>query len=76
MSWKRPRRNGTDQGKKWEKLNPAGKGIEFDASHADPNGYAERNFVGGEPTREAQYEAAREEQKRQQEERTKGRHRK
>lgn len=70
MSWKLPRRNGTDQGKQFDRMNPTERATEFDASHADPAGYARRNFTGQEPTRDAQYQAAREEQKRQQ-----GRHR-
>lgn len=74
MSWQLPRRNGTDQGKQFDRMNPTEKAAEFDASHDDPQAYADRNFVGGEPTRDAQYEAARGAQ-REEQERTRGRHR-
>lgn len=72
MGWKLPRMNGTDAGKPFDRLLPTDKAAEFDASHEDPTGYAQRNFTGQVPTKEQQYEAAREEQKEQQ----KGRHRK
>lgn len=75
--WSPPRRNGTDQGKQFDRMNPTEKAAEFDASDVDPRAYAERNFAGGQPTRDAQYQAAREEQQRQAEEtRKQGRHRK
>lgn len=72
MSWKLPRVHGTDQGKPFDRMTPEQKATEFDASHEDPTGYADRNFTGSTPTKEQQYEAAREVQKEQQE---RGRHR-
>lgn len=74
--WSPPRRNGTDQGKQFDRMNPTEKAAEFDASDVDPQAYADRNFVGGEPTRDAQYQVAREAQLAEQEETRKGRHRK
>ena len=58
MSWKLPRRNGTDQGKKFDRMTPEQKAAEFDASDADPRGYAERNFAGNPSTGNAQRIAA------------------
>jgi hypothetical protein len=40
-SAKEPR---TDQGKGFGEMSPEEKGREFDSSHSDPKGYADRNF--------------------------------
>lgn len=55
----------TDAGKPFKDLTPKQKADEFDASHQDPKGYAERNFGGGQSTGE-KYDAARTEQRDQQ----------
>lgn len=70
MSWKLPRIHGTDQGKPFDRMTPEQKAAEFDASHADPAAYAERNFQGG-VSKDEQYKAAQAVQQEQ-----KGRHRK
>lgn len=58
----------TDMGPAFGKLAPENKADEFDASHADPRGYAERNFPQGNSTvRQQQYETVREQQRAQQE---------
>lgn len=36
----------TDQGKPFGQMSGSEKGREFDASHSDPKGYANRNFAG------------------------------
>lgn len=53
-------------GPAFAKLAPANKADEFDASYADPVGYAMRNFAGA-PSRTDQYDAEREAQRAQQE---------
>jgi hypothetical protein len=53
MSWKLPRIHGTDQGNPFDRMTPEQKATEFDASHADPTAYAERNFAGSETTQKA-----------------------
>lgn len=61
---------GTDAGEPFDKLSAEEKGAEFDASLRDPVGYAGRNFGAGQSSGE-QYDAARSEQRAQQD-RTRG----
>lgn len=59
---------GTDNGKRFEDLSAEQKGAEFDASDADPVGYAQRNF-GAYSSHAGQYDAARADQRAQQDQR-------
>lgn len=56
----------TDMGPAFSRLAPANKAEEFNASYADPVGYAQRNFTG-RPSKTDQYDAVREQQRAQQE---------
>lgn len=58
----------TDMGPAFAKLAPANKAVEFDASYADPVGYAMRNFAG-QPSSTDQYDAARAQQRQEQQNR-------
>ena len=40
---------GTQTGKAWDDLTPEEKGREFDASHARPTSYAQKNFKAAKP---------------------------
>lgn len=59
---------GTDHGDPFGSLTAEQKGAEFDASDADPAGYAARNFGAGS-SHSGQYDAAREQQRAQQDQR-------
>lgn len=60
----------TDLGPAFQSLAPANKAAEFDASLADPRGYAERNFPQGDASvRERQWVAVREQQREEQQKR-------
>jgi hypothetical protein len=50
-----------DNGSNYESMTPQQKADAFDASHADPKGYAETHFPAGQSNGE-KYEAAREQQ--------------
>jgi len=52
-------------GPAFAKLAPANKAAEFDASYTDPVGYAMRNFAG-QPSSTDQYDAARAQQRQEQ----------
>lgn len=63
------RSNGvTNLGPAFAKLAPANKAEEFDASFANPVGYALRNFIG-RPSSTDRYDAAHDKQRREQEDR-------
>lgn len=54
----------TDLGPAFGSLAPANKAAEFDASHANPAAYAERNFPQGDASvRQQQWDAVREQQR-------------
>lgn len=40
---------GTQAGKAWDELTPEEKAREFDASHARPTSYAQKNFKSAKP---------------------------
>lgn len=61
---------GTDAGPAFDSLTPAEKAAEFEASDADPQGYAERNFGSGLSNAD-QWTNARAEQRAQQEQKRK-----
>lgn len=53
----------TDMGPAFQSLAPENKAAEFDSSHEDPRGYAERNFPQGDASvRQQQWDAVRAQQ--------------
>lgn len=49
-------------GKMWSRLTGQEKADEFDKSHADPKGYAEREFGAGKKERQTSWGKRREQQ--------------